>query len=268
MSLTPSGAPDRRVALCITCLGDQIMPEIGVAAVRLLKRAGYRPENAAHAGTPSGEAGILVFPPAQTCCGQPFSNSGFLPEARRLARRTIEIFEPFDAVVLPSGSCAAMIRVEYPHLFEGEPEWKERAARLADKTYELTEFIWKETDWRPRPNPDAPQITYHDSCHMNRLLGLSAEPRQLLRLAGCQLVEMDEPDRCCGFGGLFSIRMPEVADAMSADKLERGQASGARLLVTADPGCLMQMRSWMSGRADSADFGLEHVATLLDGLIA
>ncbi len=234
------------VALFVTCLVDQVMPEIGVAAVRVLRRAGYG----------------VGFPPEQTCCGQPFFNSGFKAEAARLARRTIEIFEGQEAVVLPSGSCTSMIRVEYPHLFAGSPEWAERARRLAARTYELSEFLVKQAGWQPAEVPEAPAVTYHDSCHMCRLLHLQDEPRQLLRAAGCEVSEMGESDRCCGFGGLFSIRMVPVSNAMTGEKLLQAEETGARLLVTADPGCLMQMR----GLAREGGVQLEHLATLLEAL--
>lgn len=241
----------KRVALCVTCVVDQMMPEIGVAATRLLHRAGYE----------------VSFPAGQTCCGQPFFNSGFLREARRLARRTVEVFTAEDAVseavseavVLPSGSCTAMIRCEYDHLLEDEPAYLYRARRLASKTYELSEFLVQEAGWQPSPAGDAPTVTYHDSCHMRRMLGLGDEPRQLLTAAGCEVMEMAESDRCCGFGGLFSVRMPEVSNAMTGEKLAQAEASGGGLLVTADPGCLMQMRG-LAGDGVRP----EHLATVLE----
>lgn len=232
-----------RVALCVTCTVDQIMPEIGIATLRLLQRAGFE----------------VDFPVAQTCCGQPFFNSGFRSQAIELAQRTIEIFEPYEAVVVPSGSCSAMIRVEYPHLFAESPDWLARAQQLAAKTYELSEFLVRQAEWQPAAPAAAPAVTYHDSCHMRRLLHLESEPRRLLTEAGCELVEMAEPDRCCGFGGLFSVRMPEVANAMTAEKLQQA-LDAAPLLVTADPGCLMQMR----GLAGENDSRIEHIAIVLE----
>lgn len=233
-----------RVALCVTCLVDQVMPEVGVASVRLLRRAGYE----------------VDFPESQTCCGQPFFNSGFLPEARRLARRTIDAFADQPAVVLPSGSCTTMIRVEYPHLFEDEPRYYYRARRLAAKTYELSEFLVTQANWQPQKAAKTPSVTYHDSCHMCRLLGLGKEPRRLLAQAGCQIREMSESDLCCGFGGLFSLRMPEVSNAMTIEKLRQGVETGAEVLVTADPGCLMQMQG-LDGEEGPR---LVHLATLLE----
>ena len=196
----------------------------------------------------------------QTCCGQPFSNSGFRKEARKLAQRVIEIFEPYDYVVLPSGSCAAMVRAEYTHLLDGESNaWKERARKLAAKTYELSEFLVHVAGWQPEPARYPAPVTYHDSCHMSRLLHLKEEPRSLLRSAGHQLDEMAESDRCCGFGGIFSVRMPEVANAMTADKLHRANDTGAPVLVTSDPGCLMQMRGMLDDQVR-----VVHLAQLLE----
>lgn len=237
------------VGLCVTCLVDQIMPEVGVATVRLLRRAGFK----------------VGFAQAQTCCGQPFFNSGFHPEARKLAKRTIEIFSKYEAIVLPSGSCTTMLRVEYPHLLEDEPAWHDRAKRLGAKTYELTEFLHK---FAPEfaataasSSPDEPEqsVTYHDSCHMCRLLHLKEEPRAALTAAGLNVVEMTEADRCCGFGGLFSIRMPEVANAMTGEKLRQAADTGTQTLVTADPGCCMQMRGLAGDNVK-----VEHIATVLE----
>ncbi len=238
------------VALCVTCLVDQVMPEVGVATVALLRRAGCR----------------VVFPEGQTCCGQPFFNSGFHQEARRLAKRTVDLFAEYDRTVLPSGSCAAMIRVEYPHLLADDPRYAYRARRLARRTAELSEFLVHHTGWPAEESPAIPgegpnpRVTYHDSCHMCRMLRLRQEPRILLRRAGYQVEEMAESDRCCGFGGLFSLRMPEVSNAMTAEKLRQAVDTGAPTLVTADPGCLMQMR----GLTDRDGTQAEHLAVMLE----
>ena len=237
-------ASDKRVALFATCIVDQIMPEVGVATVRLLRRAGYR----------------VSFPAGQTCCGQPFFNSGFRTEARRLARRTVDVFADGAPVVLPSGSCTTMIREEYAHLLADEPKYYYRAGRLAAKTYELSEFLVGQAGWEPAAAADGPTVTYHDSCHMCRTLGLGQEPRQLLARAGCRVVEMAEPDRCCGFGGVFSIRMPEVSNAMTAEKVDQAAETDAERLVTADPGCLMQMQGLAEGRHPP----ISHLALLLE----
>ncbi len=233
----------KRAALLVTCLVDQLMPEVGVATVRLLRRAGVE----------------VDFPQDQTCCGQPFFNSGFRPEATRLAKRTIEIFEEHETVVLPSGSCTAMIRVEYPHLFADSPAWAARAQTLAAKTFELSEYLIHKLKWMPAVE-GSEQVTYHDSCHACRLLGLKEEPRRLLEGVGCEIEEMAESDRCCGFGGLFSARMPEVSNAMTQEKLSQAAATGASALVSVDPGCLMQMQ----GLPQAEGVKLVHLATLLE----
>jgi len=232
-----------RVALCVTCLVDQVLPEVGAASVRLLRRAGCN----------------VQFPTEQTCCGQPFFNSGRHREAADLARRTVEIFEPFDTVVVPSGSCASMIKVEYPHLLDPWPDWCRRAGALAAKTYELTQFLVERAGWSPVDANAETKVTYHDSCHMCRLLDIRDQPRQLLRDSGCQVEEMEHADRCCGFGGLFSLRMPEVSNAMTREKLQQAQKASAQVVVTADPGCLMQMRGLAADGVQIA-----HIATVLD----
>lgn len=231
------------VALFATCIVDQILPEIGEAAHFLLRQAGFQ----------------VDVPPSQVCCGQPFFNSGLWDEARPLARHTIEVLEGYDLVVIPGGSCAAMIREHFPHLFASEPEWEARARRLADRTFELTEFLVHRTSWQPRSRAGLPTVTYHDSCHMNRMLHLRDEPRRLLQAVGYPLVEMTEPDVCCGFGGLFSMRMPEVSNAITAEKLQQAVALGAPILATSDPGCLMQMRGMLQG----GGLRVEHVAVLI-----
>lgn len=261
---------NKQVALFVTCLVDQVMPEVGVSAVKVLRRAGYE----------------VTFPQAQTCCGQPFFNSGFQDEARRLARQTVDLLADEPAVVLPSGSCTAMIRLEYPHLLADEPGYYYRALRLASKTYELSEFLSQigpyslsrepysadgqqstqtapdgirttDNGSRKMENP----ITYHDSCHMCRLLRLRNEPRQALNRAGYSIEEMTESDRCCGFGGLFSVRMADVANAMTAEKLRLAGKTVAKTLVTADPGCLLQMRGMLP---EGSDLQVEHLAMTLE----
>lgn len=237
----------RRIALFVTCLVDQAMPEIGVATVRLLRAAGFE----------------VDFPEAQTCCGQPFFNSGYQDQARALARRTVELLDPYDAVVLPGGSCTSMIRLEYPHLLEGQPAAYYAAKRVAAKTYELSDFLTRFAPHFPQlsdirhPTSD---LTYHDSCHMNRLLGIREAPRALLRAAGYDIREMAESERCCGFGGLFSVKMPEVSNAMTAEKLRQAADSGAQVVVTADPGCLQQMRGLLGA---DAPVQVRHLAEVL-----
>jgi len=237
----------KQIALLVTCLVDQALPDVGVSTVNVLRRAGYD----------------VVFPPAQTCCGQPYFNSGFQNEARKLARRTIDIFADYEAVVLPSGSCTTMIRKEYPHLFKNEQKYYYRALRLAQKTFELGEFLSREGKFPVAEVGDGESeaITYHDSCHMCRMLGIRDEPREALTASGYTITEMEESDRCCGFGGVFSIRMPEVSNAMTAEKLRQAAATNTATMVTSDPGCLMQMRGMVQ---DGDELQIEHLATMLD----
>ena len=234
----------KQVALLVTCLVDQVLPDIGVATLKILRRAGYE----------------VDFPPAQTCCGQPFFNSGFMPEAVRLAKRTIEIFEPYEAVVLPSGSCTAMIRKEYPRLLGEWASWEKRAHALREKTFELSEFLSRQASFQIHPTTTEKSSTYHDSCHMCRGLDLKDEPRELLKQAGYSINEMKGSDRCCGFGGLFSARMPEISNAMTRDKLQDAKNSGAKVIVTADPGCLLQMQSLVEDDSPA----LKHIAEILE----
>lgn len=233
------------IALFTTCLIDQFLPEVAQATTRLLQRLGY----------------AVWYPREQTCCGQPFFNSGQRAQARALARVTVAVLERAEAVVIPGGSCAVMLRVEYPHLLADDPAWSERARAVAARTWELSQFLVHVAAWEPPASPQAPSVTYHDSCHMKRLLGLGAEPRRLLQALGCRLVEMEEPDRCCGFGGVFSMLLPETADAISAEKWRQAQATGARYLVTADPGCLLHLRA----RQDDGPQAV-HLAVLLEEL--
>ncbi len=234
----------KRVALFVTCLVDQVLPEVGVATVQLLRRAGYE----------------VDFPTEQTCCGQPFLNSGFRQQTIDLAKRTVEIFEKYETVVLPSGSCTATFVTDYPHLLEEWPEWHSRAQELAAKTYELSQFLVSQAQWEPETTSPALKVTYHDSCHMNRRLGVQKEPRHLLESVGCQVSEMIESDRCCGFGGIFCVRMPEVSNAMTGEKLRQAVDTEADVLVTADPGSLVQMR----GLAQGSSLRVEHIATVVE----
>jgi L-lactate dehydrogenase complex protein LldE len=234
------------IALFSTCMVDQMFPEVGAATVRLLRRTGRE----------------VAFPPDQTCCGQPFHNSGFWPQARDLAKATIEALEPYHVVVIPGGSCAGMIRVEYAHLFEDQPEWQTRAEVVGKKTFELSEYLAANLTLTPKSETVTP-VTYHDSCHMLRVAGIKDQPRQLLEQVGCQIIEMRESERCCGFGGLFSVKMQPVSRAMTTEKLVQARETETGLLVTSDPGCLMQMRA---NQAEGDSLRVEHLAVLLEEL--
>lgn len=214
-----------KVSLMITCLGDALFPNVGVATVRLLRRLGVE----------------VAFPAAQTCCGQPHFNSGFPRDARDLARHTIHSFANAGTVVVPSGSCAAMVKLEYPELFHDDLVWHGRAEDLAHRTYELSDFlvnVLKVEDVGARYQARA---TYHMSCHL-RGLGLLTEPEKLLkRVRGLELVPLERFDECCGFGGSFAVRYPQISGAMVEDKTAFVEKTGADLLVATDAGCLMNM---------------------------
>ncbi len=194
-----------------------------------------------------------------TCCGQPAWNSGFVRDARRVARRTLAALEPYDAVVVPAGSCAAMMRLHWQHLFRGERE-QQLAERVAARVHELSQYLVDVAGVSSIGERRDLTVTYHDSCHMLRELRIREQPRTLLR-AVTTLVEMPRADRCCGFGGTFAIRFPDVSTAMADDKLAAAQDGGAATLVSADPGCLMQI----DGRATRRGVPLRvvHMATLL-----
>ena len=235
------------VALFVTCLVDQLAPDAGVAAVRLLEAAGCR----------------VTFPGAQSCCGQPALNTGEPEAAAVLARHFVEVFEPYEAVVTPSGSCAAMVHHWYSGILEGE--WAERAEAVARRTYELTSFLVDRLGATEEIGRAAPlgstTVTVHDACHGLRVLGLKASARQLLEAAGATVVEMREPEQCCGFGGTFAAKHGEISAPMADDKLAQASATGADYLAACDSGCILHL----AGRRRRTGHGPEpiHVVELL-----
>jgi L-lactate dehydrogenase complex protein LldE len=249
-TVTSSGDPAAhpRVGLFVTCLADIYRPNVGLAAVALLEQAGCSVE----------------VPQTQTCCGQPSYNNGDLAGAARTARHTIEAFEDFDYVVAPSGSCAGMLR-DYPRLFESEPAWQKRAQAMAGKTHELISFL---TDVRGLASVDASfahPVTYHDSCHGLRALGIKAQPRRLLAtVKGLELREMNDSEICCGFGGTFCVKYPEISGRMVADKAAAIDATGAEVVLGGDLGCLLNIAGRL-GREGGA-VHVYHVAEVLAGI--
>src|SRR5438132_559466 len=214
-----------KVSLMVTCLGDAFFPDVGVATVRLLRRLGVE----------------VLFPEAQTCCGQPFFNSGYQDHARELARHTIEAFRGDDLVVTPSGSCAAMVKLEYPELFHDDPAWHARAADLARRTHELSDFLVNVLKVEDVGARFEGRVTYHMACHL-RGLGLLTEAERLLqRVRGLELVPLERADECCGFGGSFSVRYPGISGAMVCDKVAFIEKTGAEAIVATDAGCLMNI---------------------------
>lgn len=247
---SPSSSDRPRVGLFVTCLVDLMRPSVGFAALRLLERAGAE----------------VVVPENQTCCGQPAYNSGDLTDARAIARDVIEAFADFDQVVAPSGSCTGMIRVHYPELFKDDPAWAAKAQDLAARTVELTQYLEAHLDLNePLAELDA-TLAYHDSCASRRELGQVDGPRKLLAAVdGVKLKELDDPESCCGFGGLFSIKFPDVSSAIVDAKVKDVEATGADLLVGADLGCLMNMSGRLKRRGGRAVKVL-HIAEVLAGM--
>ncbi|MGH9358083.1 MAG: (Fe-S)-binding protein [Candidatus Acidiferrales bacterium] len=215
-----------RVAFFVTCLADQFFPDVAECAVKVLR----------------GQGVDVTFDPGQTCCGQPAFNSGYRDEAREVARRVLDLFDDADYVVAPSGSCSTMVRVFYPELFAGDPGLLEKCRHLRGRFYEFSEFLVKVLKVQNVGARFPHRVTYHDSCHLLRELGVSEEPRALLRaVQGLELVEMNDQRLCCGFGGTFSVKFPEVSVAMGEDKIKAAADAGAEYLVANDSGCLMHL---------------------------
>ncbi len=236
-----------RVALFATCLVDQVRPEVGVAAVRVLRRAGCTVE----------------FDAAQTCCGQPAFNAGLREEARRVARSLVRTLERSraDAIVTPSGSCAAMAR-HWAELFADEPEWRERAARVAERIDELAHFLVRRLGRVELGARFAGRLSWHDACHGLRELGIREEPRRLLAaVEGAELVEAPLCDSCCGFGGTFSVKSPELSTAMLDRKLDAVLSCGADAVVSGDVSCLLQIEGRLARRG--APLRTLHLAEVL-----
>lgn len=248
MPVEPGRRP--RVALFATCLVDLIRPSVGFAAVKLLE-----------------DAGCVVEVPVQTCCGQPAFNSGDRETTRALASRMIDAFLPYDYVVVPSGSCGGMIAKHYPELFAGDPNLAPRANALAARTHELVSFLTDVLGVKSVTATFDGAVTYHDSCSGLRELGIQSQPRRLLAtVAGLSLVEMQDPDVCCGFGGTFAVKYAEISNAIVEKKAATIEATGATTLLAGDLGCLMNMAGKLSRRG--ANVEARHVAEVLAGMTA
>jgi len=227
-----------RVSLFVTCLADQLWPSAAVGAVDVLRRLGCAVE----------------FDERQTCCGQPAFNTGYRPAARALARRLIEIFEASaaDAIVSPSGSCTAMVH-HYDQLFD-DARWRERAQGVAERTHELSSFLVHQLGVEDVGASFSGRLTWHDACHGLRDLGIRDEPRRLLRhVQGAQLVELPPPgaETCCGFGGTFSVKYPEISVAMLDEKVDAIERAGVDAVVSGDASCLMQIAGRLSRRGST-----------------
>jgi L-lactate dehydrogenase complex protein LldE len=242
-------AEPARVALLVTCLVDLFRPTVGLAAVKLLEQAGCTVE----------------VPRAQTCCAQPAYNSGDRADAKAVARQVIAAFAGSDYVVVPSGSCAGMVKVHYPELFADEPETLARAQELAARTHELVAFL---VDIRGMESVAAvwPRaVTYHDACSGLRELGVKAQPRRLLgSVEGLRLTELPGAEVCCGFGGTFCVKYPEISDKMVTDKAADIAATGAEAVLAGDLGCLLNIAGKLSRLGHRIE--TRHIAEVLAGM--
>jgi L-lactate dehydrogenase complex protein LldE len=238
-----------RVGLFVTCLVDLMRPRIGFAALRLLEAAGCE----------------VVVPETQTCCGQPGYNSGDRAGARRLAQKLIAEFEPCEYVVVPSGSCAGMIKTHYPELFSDAPQWQARVQALAAKTYELTDFLVRVAKLGNVPGAFAGTVTYHDACSGLRELGIKRQPRELLaKIPGLALTEMAEAEACCGFGGTFAVKFGDISTRIVDVKCDRIADTAADAVVLGDLGCMLNIEGRLRRRGDATTRVL-HVAEVLAG---
>ena len=215
-----------RVALFVTCLIDQFFPQVGECAVKVLRQLDVE----------------VTFNPAQTCCGQPAFNTGYWDEARAVASKVLDLFDDADYVVCPSGSCTSMVRVFYPELFAADPDRLRKCRQLNDRLFEFSEFLVNVLKVEDVGASFPHRVTYHDSCHLLRELGIEQQPRKLLsKVRGIDFVEMEGYKVCCGFGGTFAVKFPEVSVAMGQDKLQFATQTNAEYLVANDSSCLMHL---------------------------
>jgi L-lactate dehydrogenase complex protein LldE len=238
-----------RVALFVTCLVDLFRPTVGFAAVKLLEGAGCTVE----------------VPRTQTCCGQPAYNSGDRADTKAIALQVLDAFAGYDYVVAPSGSCAGMLRVHYPQLFAGDPANLPRAQELASRTWELVSFLVDVCEVEQVPAQYNREVTYHDGCSGLRELGVKLQPRRLLAsVDGLRLKELPGAEVCCGFGGTFCIKYPEISDKMVTDKEADIAATGAEAVLAGDLGCLLNIAGKLSRRGRRIE--VRHVAEVLAGM--
>lgn len=238
----------KKVSLFVTCIVDMIYPETGMSVVDILEHLNIEAD----------------FPQAQTCCGQPAFNSGYHDEAKAVAIQFLTAFAEAEVIVSPSGSCVAMVRHEYPTLFADDDQWREKAEHIASITWELTEFLVDGlgVDDLNLAFPESQTFAFHDACHGLRLLGLGRAGRQLLQKAdNANVTELTECDVCCGFGGLFSVKMPNVSNAMLQTKIEHIEDSKAETVITGDASCMTQMNGGLS-RTNSTK-RVRHIADVL-----
>lgn len=245
----PLAADPLQVGLFVTCLVDMFRPRIGFAAVDLLEKNGC----------------VVAVPKDQPCCGQPAYNAGDTETTKAVAKGIIAAFDAYDYVVAPSGSCAGMISHHYPTLFEEDAEWGPRARNLARRTYELVAFLTDVLKVETTHAGFDGTVTYHDSCSGLRELKVKDQPRKLLsKINGLSLVEMEQPEICCGFGGMFCVKYPDISNKMVSDKTADVSATGADTLLAGDLGCLMNMAGKLHREGKSVR--VRHVAEILAGM--
>ncbi|XYQ95699.1 (Fe-S)-binding protein [Pseudomonas syringae] len=241
----PTDKP-QRVYLFGTCVVDLFFPDAGMDAIHLLEREGIE----------------VDYPQAQSCCGQPAYTSGYTDQAREVARAQLALFKGDDPVVVPSGSCAGMFREHYPDLFKDEPEMLKHVQNLAARTYELTEFLLHVCKTRLNDQGQPTRIALHTSCSARREMNTHLHARELLaQLGNVERVDHDHESECCGFGGTFSVRMPDISGAMVADKTRALKESGADQILTADCGCLMNINGSLEKQRESIRG--QHLASFL-----
>ena len=237
-----------KVSLFVTCMVDQLWSNIGTSCVSVLRRAGCDVE----------------FDERQTCCAQPAFNTGYRNEARQVAKRFIEIYEESkaEAIVSPSGSCTAMVH-HFPELFSEDPEWLERAKAIAARTHELSSFLVRVLEVDDVGASWQGKLTWHDACHGLRDLNIKTEPRSLIRnVRGAELIELDNAEACCGFGGTFAVKYPEISVAILDQKIEAIERSGVNAVVSGDASCLMQIGGRLSRKGSQVK--VMHLAELLN----
>ena len=221
----------KNVSLFIPCTVNLFLPHIGEATVTLLRRLGINP----------------VYHEEQTCCGQPAINAGYQKEAQKAAKHFIKVFGDDEQVVSPSGSCVCTVKYHYPELFENEPEWRRRAEELAPRMFELSQYLVDVLKVEDVGAAFAGKVTYHESCHILRGLGVSEQPKKLIKaVQGTQLVPLNAAESCCGFGGEFANNFPDISESMVKDKVENYLSSGADLLLLCEPGCLLNIGGFLS----------------------
>lgn len=221
----------KRVSLFVTCIVDQLFPNVGMAMADVLERIGYK----------------VDFPEAQTCCGQPAFNTGYRREARQVACYFLDVFRDCEYVVVPSGSCTSMVSHHFPELFQKDSGRLSEARALAPKVFEFSRFLIEVAAVEDVGARLEDVVTYHDSCHALREFGIKQGPRRLLsRVRGLELREMDIAEECCGFGGTFSVKFPEVSGGMARSKIDSIVRTGARTVVSIDSSCLMQLQGALS----------------------